>query len=36
MRIHLAGKGERAGCLHAARKLFFLKWKFEMEMTKNS
>ena len=31
MRIHLAGKGERAGCLHAARKLFFLnvnlKWK---------
>lgn len=31
MRIRLAGKGERAGCLHAARKLFF-----EMEMTKNS
>ena len=23
MRIRLAGKGERAGCLHAARKLFF-------------
>ena len=23
MRIRLAGKGESAGCLHAARKLFF-------------